>query len=529
MFSRKALSIVAFNLAALGSVASHAQTLALKATPLADQPTSNQLEEIVIDLKNHFAFDGVTGQIVQLDTDLGIFNIELLPQDAPKTVENFLKYVDGNDYDDIIVHRLAKNFVMQAGGFGRTKNTANRGEVVNEFKRSNIRGTIAMAKLPDKPNSATNEWFVNLADNSGGTPKLDSQNGGFTVFARVIGTGMTVVDEINKLVAYNLSGYPFYLGVAFDSVPLEPNKQTFLDELVTIKTTDKIATYPSPTVAKAAITFTAPTSSNPAIAAASLSGSDLVLDLAQYLVGESTISIGAKDTNGNTANLTFKVLLQQQAAIATTLDPASKSVSALAGSYSVAIDANAIWEAESQADWIWIDVDSGVGPGATTLAYEPNTSIYTRSGEVDIGVATHVVTQDGARLGASDQTFREWLEARFDEDEADDIYDSADTYDGDGDGLPIGFEFALGLDDDDERSNLRQTMVSEDGQLFLVIAPQSAAVEVDLLTSNNLSTAPAAWAVVQDAPKEIREDALWIGVGENSAFYRARLTLVGAE
>src|SRR5690606_22811560 len=112
---------------------------------------------------------------------------------------------------------------------------------------------------------------------------------------------------------------------AFGSVPLEPNKTTFLDELVVIKTTDRIATYPTPTVAKAAITFTPPTSSNPAIAAASLSGSELVLDLPLYLVGESTISIGAKDTNGNTANLTFKVLLQQQTAVATTLDPASKS------------------------------------------------------------------------------------------------------------------------------------------------------------------------------------------------------------
>jgi len=105
--------------------------------------------------------------------------------------------------------------VIQGGGYryNPANNTAphidTQPPIVNEFGVSNTRGTVAMAKLGGDPNSATSEWFVNLADNSA---NLDTQNGGFTVFGRVIGDGMDVVDQIATLPRANFGG-------AFASTP----------------------------------------------------------------------------------------------------------------------------------------------------------------------------------------------------------------------------------------------------------------------------------------------------------------------
>jgi peptidyl-prolyl cis-trans isomerase A (cyclophilin A) len=82
--------------------------------------------------------------------------------------------------------------------------------VANDPKFSNVRGTIAMAKLGGDPNSATSQWFINVGNNSA---NLDVQNGGFTVFGQVIGNGMDVIDAIERLPVFNFGG-------AFDSMPL---------------------------------------------------------------------------------------------------------------------------------------------------------------------------------------------------------------------------------------------------------------------------------------------------------------------
>ena len=65
--------------------------------------------------------------------------------------------------------------------------------IINEFRMSNIRGTVSMAKQGGNPNSATSQWFVNLSNN---TANLDGQNGGFTVFGRIVGNGMAIVDQM---------------------------------------------------------------------------------------------------------------------------------------------------------------------------------------------------------------------------------------------------------------------------------------------------------------------------------------------
>ncbi len=140
-------------------------------------------------------FRVVTPDRVRLTTSAGDIVFDLV-DDAPITTANFLQYVTDEFYDGTIFHRVVAGFVIQGGGLlpDGTEKPGARPPIQNEFSptRSNVRGTVAMAKIGGDPNSATNQFFVNLVDNSG---SLDSQNGGFTVFANVV-EGMDVVDTI---------------------------------------------------------------------------------------------------------------------------------------------------------------------------------------------------------------------------------------------------------------------------------------------------------------------------------------------
>lgn len=143
-----------------------------------------------------------------IETPLGDIQIELLTDDAPNTVANFVNYVKNYKYYKSFMHRSVPGFVIQGGGF--TFNGVNPqgifpfAPVDNEFKISNTRGTVAMAKQRDLPDSATSQWFINLADNSA---LLDSENGGYTVFGRVT-AGMAVADAISQLQIIDAQG-PF--------------------------------------------------------------------------------------------------------------------------------------------------------------------------------------------------------------------------------------------------------------------------------------------------------------------------------
>ena len=136
---------------------------------------------------------------VRLQTSVGEIVVELLLEDVPVTSLNFLRYVDEGFYNGTIFHRVVPDFVVQGGGFlpGMEEQEGIRDPIVNEFSsdRSNLRSTVAMAKVGDDPDSATSQFFFNLDDNS---ENLDDQNGGFTVFARVI-EGMDVVDAIAEV------------------------------------------------------------------------------------------------------------------------------------------------------------------------------------------------------------------------------------------------------------------------------------------------------------------------------------------
>ncbi len=136
--------------------------------------------------------------VVVLDTSMGAITLELDPAKAPITVENFLKYVDDGYYDGLIFHRVIPEFMVQGGGM--TSNMREKGGtragIKNESTNglSNVRGTISMARTGN-PDSATAQFFINVANN--GPRGLDSKGGeaGYAVFGKVI-SGMDVVDKI---------------------------------------------------------------------------------------------------------------------------------------------------------------------------------------------------------------------------------------------------------------------------------------------------------------------------------------------
>jgi cyclophilin family peptidyl-prolyl cis-trans isomerase len=164
--------------------------------------------------------------IVRFQTSVGNIDVRLYDSATPLTVANFLGYANDNRYDGTFIHRSPPGFVVQGGGFYFTPpnsvspvvDPANPDPpVLNEPGISNKRGTIAMAKLGNNPNSATSQWFFNVGDNSGPPAALDTQNGGFTVFGRVVGGGMSVVDAIDLLPQFDLDGP---VAETFDQVPL---------------------------------------------------------------------------------------------------------------------------------------------------------------------------------------------------------------------------------------------------------------------------------------------------------------------
>ncbi len=140
-------------------------------------------------------------EIVQGDEDWGTIVLELDAEKTPKTVENFLRYVDDEFLDGTIFHRVIPNFMIQGGGYvapNEAKTKGLRKPVQNEAAAGskNVRGTIAMARTSD-PHSATSQFFINVADND----VLDypgSDGWGYCAFGQVA-EGMDVVDRIRNV------------------------------------------------------------------------------------------------------------------------------------------------------------------------------------------------------------------------------------------------------------------------------------------------------------------------------------------
>ncbi len=180
-----------------------------------DEDNDNQEDE-----EQNQEDEQVSNPKVRLSTSMGDIVIELYAQDAPKTVANFLTYVmdgfyDGNDGNGAtIFHRVVPGFVIQGGGLtSELIQKATREPIVNEADNGlkNTRGTVAMARTSD-PDSATSQFFINLADNDF-LDYVEGQNDGYAVFGKVI-EGMDVVDNIAAVETHTVGQY--------ENVPVEP-------------------------------------------------------------------------------------------------------------------------------------------------------------------------------------------------------------------------------------------------------------------------------------------------------------------
>lgn len=156
----------------------------------------------------------VNNTVVRFETSMGDIDIELFDNAAPVTVNNFLGYIRRGDYDRTFFHRLDDDFVVQ-GGLARIAPSGTgfaeiprHPPIVNEFNQSNLQGTIAMARVGGQVNSATSQFFFNLANNT----FLDTVDQGFTVFGRIVGgtTGRSwmVLQDINNMMTSN-QGSPY--------------------------------------------------------------------------------------------------------------------------------------------------------------------------------------------------------------------------------------------------------------------------------------------------------------------------------
>lgn len=228
---------------------------------------------------------------VRVSTTLGDMDFILFDTATPATVQNFMNYVSGEAYTDVAFHRSIAGFVIQGGGFKGTGTSSHFTSVVtswpvmNEPGIANVRGTVSMAKQGGNPDSATSQFFVSLGDNRA---NLDYQNGGFTVFGRVAGTGMTVADAISNLPTSNY-------GVFLDSSVSATTFEGFPMNAVTAPATmdqSKLLKIHSVSVIPT-MNYRITGNSQPAVASASIV--DGVLRLNGLVAGQTTITVTATD------------------------------------------------------------------------------------------------------------------------------------------------------------------------------------------------------------------------------------------
>lgn len=282
--------------------------------PIITQPINNltvgaNAANTTLNLSNYFDDPLTTGKVARFNlapvnlspTTIGtigngVINVVLFDQvnqGAPLTVQNFQTYVNSNSYTNSFIHRSVPNFIVQGGGYTYNNGVLNaipaNAPVQNEYSagRSNTRGTIAMAKLGDNPNSATNQWFFNLADNSA---NLNNQNGGFTVFGQArTANDLATIDAIAAVRVYNAGG-------VFSNLPLTQNAVTDRN----------FVRFSSITInQEAELNFSVVGNTSPTLVSPTITNNQLTLDYLPNQTGSANITVRATNLFGESIDYTF--------------------------------------------------------------------------------------------------------------------------------------------------------------------------------------------------------------------------------
>jgi cyclophilin family peptidyl-prolyl cis-trans isomerase len=247
--------------------------------------------------------DPDTTSAARLTTSSGVVDIILYPQATPATVTNFLSYLNNHSYDNGFFHRSVASdnlYIVQGGGYQYTDavgfaRVTKAAAVANEPGISNLKGTIAMAKTANNPNSATSEFFVNL--NDANAPNLDAQNEGFTVFGRVSTPTLAVMSGINALTTKDDTVVIGTGSQLLEDVPLaSPSANVHIDPALLVK----IPTATIPPI----LTYTVD-SGNSAVATATISGTTVTVT--GVATGSTSIVVTATDLDGQSVTQNIPV------------------------------------------------------------------------------------------------------------------------------------------------------------------------------------------------------------------------------
>ncbi len=393
-------------------------------------PSSNTAPAQMVDLAGVFTAPDLGNSTIRVTTNHGAFDVTLFDKQAPQYVNNFYDYINAGDYNNSVFTRLVSGFVLQGGGALFQPSGSNTGGLVptadlsptlasgkvagvpNEVGTPNTLGTLSMA-MTGSPNSATNEFFFNLGDNSnllGPTGSSGAADGGFTVFGKV-----TSQSDLNALLALiktptqnlgeNTSPAATALpGVDLTNVPLYSyaggaNSATFANDttLSNFLAITNISVVQRPEV----LTYSLVSNSNPSVLTATLTNERLTLT-PQNTDGKSTITVKATDQYGNTATTSFTITVDNAPTTTVSLDNSTPNSGATVTATATPSDADHdpvsltyVWKVNGKV--VKTDTHSNIATATAT----PDTDAFTLTNVKAGATVTVTVTPNDGLLGGT--------------------------------------------------------------------------------------------------------------------------------